>query len=95
MSNISDLIKNHTVIVDDGSGVLIQPMTDKYSYILTAKHNILVDYKNSESETKVLAEIKITRLKDESLLQEIEAIEIYKHHTLDIAVIRIDFFQAG
>ena len=32
-----------TVIVEDGSGVLFQPMTESYSYILTAKHNLYND----------------------------------------------------
>lgn len=90
MSNISDLIKDHSVVVDEGSGVLIQPMTDEYSYILTAKHNILVDYEDSKSETKTLSGIEIKTLNGELL----QAIEVYRHISLDIAVIRIGFFQA-
>ncbi|WP_333669315.1 ABC-three component system protein [Acinetobacter guillouiae] len=38
MSDIFDEMKEHTVIVCDGSGVLIQPISEDYSYILTAKH---------------------------------------------------------
>lgn len=32
--------KEYSVIVDCGTGVLFQPMTDDYFYILTAKHNL-------------------------------------------------------
>ena len=32
--------KQNNVIVDRGTGVLFQPMTDEYFYILTAKHNL-------------------------------------------------------
>lgn len=32
--------KQYSVIVDRGTGVLFQPMTDEYFYILTAKHNL-------------------------------------------------------
>ena len=32
--------KQYSVIVDGGTGVLFQPMTDEYFYILTAKHNL-------------------------------------------------------
>jgi len=89
MSNISDLIKEHTVVVDEGSGVLIQPMTDEYSYILTAKHNVLVDHKDIESATKVLVDIKITTISGDN----IQANDIYRHQSLDIAVIFIDYYK--
>ncbi|HRG62014.1 MAG TPA: hypothetical protein PLP75_03210, partial [Burkholderiales bacterium] len=34
--------------VDEGSGVLFQPMTEQYSYILTAKHNLYNDDNNDQ-----------------------------------------------
>jgi len=37
---MTDQFRPYTVIVNQGSGCLIQPATDAYSYILTAKHNI-------------------------------------------------------
>jgi len=86
MRNIGDLIKEHTVVVDGGSGVLIQPMTDEDSYILTAKHNILVNSEESESATKVLAGIKIKTINGD----ELQAKKIYRDQSLDIAVILID-----
>lgn len=88
MSHISDLIKEHIVIVDNGSGVLVQPMTEEYSYILTAKHNILVDRKDSESGTKEIVKIELKNYKGD----ELHAKGIYKHQTLDVAIICIDFY---
>ena len=37
--------RNFTVKVNGGSGVIFQPMTDDYSYILTAKHTLYSDPK--------------------------------------------------
>jgi len=89
MSNVFEIIKQHTVIVDGGSGVLVQPMTDEYSYILTAKHNLLIDYKDDKLGIKDLSQIEIMTFCDEKLT----AIDIYAHQNLDIAVIKIDFRQ--
>jgi hypothetical protein len=33
--------REYTVVVNGGSGCIVQPMTDAYCYILTAKHNIV------------------------------------------------------
>lgn len=38
-----DQCKQCSVMVDNGSGVFFQPMTEEYSYILTAKHNLYND----------------------------------------------------
>jgi len=89
MSNVFDIIKQYTVIVDGGSGVLVQPMTDKYSYVLTAKHNLMIDYNDDQSGVKELSQIDLMTYGDEKLT----AIDIYDHHDLDIAVIKIDFRQ--
>lgn len=86
-NNIPDIIKSHTVVVENGSGVLIQPMTDEYSYILTAKHVVQNDDKKPELGIKNAADIKIQIFSGE----ELQARKIYHHNTLDIAVIRIDF----
>ena len=89
IKNISDVIKDHTVVVENGSGVLIQPMTDKYSYILTAKHNLKIDPKDPKSRLKEPQDIKLTTFSDKNL----PALTIYPHETLDIAIIRIDFYS--
>lgn len=43
MINIIEKISVHTIKVDNGSGVLIQPSDADYSYVLTAKHVIVND----------------------------------------------------
>lgn len=54
--------KQYSVIVDGGTGVLFQPMTDEYFYILTAKHNLQNKVDNGNYEDKeVNSIIKIVR----------------------------------
>ena len=76
--------RKFTVKVSGGSGVIFQPMTDEYSYILTAKHNLYND-------PNIMQKVKETI--------EIEACDItinfdqndrYEHETLDIAILKID-----
>lgn len=44
MSQVTPTInQSHTVKVNDGSGVLIQPMTPDYAYVLTARHCLQID----------------------------------------------------
>lgn len=38
----SDQIKNQTVVVGEGSGVLVPAMTTSYAYVLTVSHNVRV-----------------------------------------------------
>lgn len=40
-----DLAREYIVIVNGGSGVIIQPMTQKYLYVLTVKHNFSTAHK--------------------------------------------------
>lgn len=39
----SDQIKNQTVVVAEGSGVLVPAMTTNYAYVLTVSHNVRVN----------------------------------------------------
>lgn len=39
----SDQIKDQTVVVAEGSGVLVPAMTSNYAYVLTASHNVRVN----------------------------------------------------
>jgi hypothetical protein len=51
MSQESDLVRQrHSVKVNNGSGVLIQPMSPNYAYILTAKHCLKVDTEDLNSD---------------------------------------------
>jgi hypothetical protein len=54
-----DQQKLQTVIVNDGSGVAMPAMTNQYSYVLTARHNLQADRNNSET-LRPPAEIKLT-----------------------------------
>lgn len=81
-----------TLIVEDGSGVLLQPMTESYSYILTAKHNLYNDTDfGSYLDPKNIAHINITfydgiRLDNDS---EIDILKKFEHESLDIAILKI------
>ena len=54
--------KNYSVIIDGGTGVLFQPITEEYFYILTAKH-ILQNKQEDETFTdkEDNTSIKVTR----------------------------------
>jgi len=86
------MIKDHTVVVEEGSGVLIQPMTDQYSYILTAKHNLQINPKDGGSDLKSHNCIKLTTFDAESYEANLFALDIHPHETLDIAIIIIAFY---
>jgi hypothetical protein len=74
-------------MVDGGSGVLFQPMTEEYSYVLTARHNLYNDTdQDSYTQPKDREDIKIT-LHDGS---EKNIVKNYEHDSLDIAVLKID-----
>lgn len=74
---VNDALKRHSVIVSEGSGVLIQPASDEYSYILTAKH--VVEGK-SEDEVDVV----------DTYDKKIGILGLYLHGNLDAAIIKIE-----
>lgn len=80
--NYFEKCKQCSVIVDGGSGVLFQPMTEDYTYILTAKHNLYNDL-----EEKSINDIKYI-LYEENESNNI--LEKYEHPTLDIAILKIE-----
>lgn len=85
--NFSEKCRQCTVIVNGGSGVLFQPMTEEYSYVLTAKHNLYNDTtQGSYTQPKNIEDIKIT-LHDGS---EKNIVKKYEHYSLDIAILKID-----
>lgn len=95
MSDIFDQMKEHTVIVCDGSGVLIQPMSEDYSYILTAKHVLCAceNGRKHECRTKCVcnkylqpADIKVEKYNGE-LINIIDRIVDDLH---DIAILKTD-----
>lgn len=53
--------KQYSIIVDGGTGVLFQPMTDEYFYILTAKHNLQNKVDNNYVDKDDNSVIKLVR----------------------------------
>ena len=84
-------MEQHTVFVENGSGVLIQPMTDEYSYVLTAKH-VLETPKDDDDEQQREITYKvadnITVIHNHT---KIRVIERYLHPNKDLAVLLIPF----
>lgn len=79
MTDIAQKIKQHSVSVDNGSGVLINPSYGEFSYIITAKHNIEInqnEYKNAK-DIKVKNSSNIIIIIDRVLI----------HSALDLAVL--------
>ncbi len=76
---IFDAMARHSVMVNEGSGVLIQAASEEYCYVLTAKHVV---------EGKAIEQIDITDTKDE----KITPIEVYYHsaHGLEAAIIKVE-----
>lgn len=85
--SITEKIKDITVVVNDGSGVLVQPMTKEYSYVLTAKHVIQVDKEDLGKGLLEFDSISIHKSNDEKLIVR----RICPHPELDIAIIVVDY----
>lgn len=85
--NFSEKCRRCSVIVDGGSGVLFQPMTEEYSYVLTATHNLYNDTnQDSYTQPKNIEDIKITFHDG----REKNIVKKYEHDNLDIAILKID-----
>ncbi len=73
--------RNFTVKVNAGSGVIFQPMTEEYTYILTARHNL---YNDPETMQNALDDTNIN-----AIGLDINFIKKYEHSSLDIAILKI------
>jgi hypothetical protein len=80
-----------SVIIDDGTGVLFQPMTREYTYILTVKHNLQYedDRQNWNDKNKDAIVIK----NNFGTKINIEIINIYHHQSLDISIVKIKYLD--
>lgn len=79
MNELVERIKKHVVMVEQGSGVLVQPNSIEFSYILTAKHVV----KDCDDINNIIVKnIQET---------EVTVIDIIKHQTLDIAILKVNF----
>ena len=83
-----DQARKHIVILNGGSGCIIQPMTDEYLYVLTAKHNIvnnnnqitsLVRFSSNNADSKI----------DIPTNGFIEEEHYFLHPDKDVAIIKI------
>ncbi|MEH6415547.1 ABC-three component system protein [Pseudomonas sp. CGJS7] len=82
-------MEEHTVFVDNGSGVLIQPMTDAYSYVLTAKHvlEIITDEDDEPSIHPIYKDADDIRITHNHA--SIKVIARYLHPDKDLAVLLV------
>ena len=98
-----DNLKLHSVIVGEGSGVLFQPATTDYTYILTAKHiffNTIDTGRGEERIEKKDGEIvqihRLTRNGNDWCSEQIEfsiqkSKNYFPHDSVDGAILKIDF----
>ncbi len=87
--SFSDNCRNCSVMVDNGTGVLVQPNTEDYTYILTAKHNLYHDYENKKcEEPKSLDSIKLVAYDESIKLSIINKYEL-DDCDIDIAILKI------
>ncbi|WP_430412339.1 ABC-three component system protein [Kordia sp.] len=78
--SIDDQYKKYSVKVNSGSGCLVQPSTNEYSYVITVKHNVKSNIENNELP-------KIFTSDD----NKIEVIKIFTHPTYDLAIIKVEY----
>lgn len=81
MPDFTNKIRNHIVIVDDGSGVLIQPANGDYSYIITAKH--VLETTPDSGEYKGIDDISVVTFSN----QTIELANKFISNDFDLAIL--------
>ena len=80
-SCLYDIAKKHTVKVCNGSGVLIQPNSTEFSYVLTARH-VIIDYANSPN-----TDVEVINIDG----NKIDVIDKYLDRDLDLAILTVPF----
>lgn len=83
MPSIEDKLRFFAVKVNNGSGVIFQPNTTEYTYILSVKHNI----EKAGNRICSAKEIEITRNNGDN----ISASELYIHDNLDLILIIVPY----
>ncbi len=82
-----DDIREYIVIINKGSGCLFQPEDDSYSYVLTAKHNIV---NNNNQITELTRFVFRDKAWQPFVIEQFSDGEAYfPHPTKDIAIIKI------
>lgn len=88
-----ELIKKQTVKVNNGSGVIVQPASELFSYIFTVKHNIqknVDDPKAGLLDNKEISIYKIDNSETDGAVK-VDILDIYCSESFDIAIIKIPF----
>jgi hypothetical protein len=100
-----DDLKKYSVIIENGSGCVFQPMTDEYTYILTAKHLFIDEIENKrgkklkvEKSNGSKINIRYLTCREENNWKEVYIRFIlnknenyFPHNTADIAILKIKF----
>jgi hypothetical protein len=84
---VSEIMQSYSVTVNGGSGVLVDAMTQDYSYVLTAAHVLL-----SNPEDIVVSDYQGIRLRVLSVLTPQEWVESQSDRH-DFAVLKIDYLE--
>ncbi|EKN5949061.1 ABC-three component system protein [Yersinia enterocolitica] len=87
-NNLFEKLLGYAVIIDNGSGAIFQPMSHEYSYILTAKHNVIVDPEDLDSDLKTFSDIKINTTDGSSF--RVNNIFLHSDSGVDAALILTD-----
>ncbi|MDR6916591.1 hypothetical protein J2X66_003465 [Pseudomonas sp. 3296] len=82
-------IETISVVVSNGSGVLVQPLTEQYSYVFTAKHNVLT---NPDDLSSSVVNAKDVEVRDK-LGRLIAVKEILCSSVKDAAVLVVDYTE--
>jgi hypothetical protein len=80
---LPNINQKHTVKVNEGSGVLIQPMSADYAYVLTAKHCLKTNVDDLNSA--FIKPHKVYSIEG----TEIPVIDVICHDTKDMAILII------
>lgn len=83
MLSIEDKFRFFAVKVNNGSGVIFQPNTNEFTYVLSVKHNI----EKAEKAICTLDEILISRNNGDI----VKAIELHIHDSLDLILIIVPY----
>ncbi|ENX3946217.1 ABC-three component system protein [Photobacterium damselae] len=83
-----DQFVQNTVKVNGGSGIIVNPLTDEYSYVYTAKHVIAEDTEDPNSNLLSLDKIDV-RTYDEKEIK-IQDILLHKDKNLDIVILQTE-----
>lgn len=77
------IAKQHAVKVAEGSGVLIQPDTEDYSYVLTAKHVV------EETDFPELSSISVLDKSGNSII--VQGRYFHQEEDCDLAILKVEF----